>query len=881
MTELLTPNPKAGAEPLPPGFEDCGCCNGVLASTPQIGGNRIGLSSISYRIGDQAQFRASLIAGLNTATLPALAGLRTREASDFTIGLIDAFACAADVLTFYQERIAQESFLRTATERVSMQEMGRLIGYRLKPGVAAETQLAFALETPPTPPAGLAPEPGNFVTGVPATVTLAKGLKVQSLPGPDETPQAFETVESIEAQPAWNAIRPWLSEVRKPGRGDRETFLAGVRTGLRAGDALLIVDDEFSITAASDHWDFRLLATVEPDAANDRTRITWKRGLGSIVPFVGPAQQPQAYALRKRAAAYGHNAPKWRSMLSQFRTDYVAAVGSGSVNQGEWPGFSLSPAGATSTGGHIDLDAVYAEAGSNSFVVLAKGGFNRPSEPAPRGTYVELYEVAGTSEVSRSDFALSAKVSRLQLRGENYAEQFQAEVRDTSVFLQSEPLAFASYPVTGAVSGATLPANVPATGLLPGRRLLVKGQRVADGVAVVHACTLKGATAVDAARCNLAIDPPLPDALKRESVVVHANVALASHGETVTQVLGSGNGALAFQSFELKQVPLTYRSAGTETGTRSELLLRVCDIQWNEVPSLYARGSGEPVFRLDLDEQGRSLLRFGDGVNGARLPSGQNNVRATYRKGIGAAGNVRAETLTQPATRPLGLKSVSNPLPALGGTDPEDPDAARSTMPLTVRTLGRAVSVLDYEDFARAFGGISKAQAAVLKLPAGPTVVLTIAGEAGKPLTPASPVWQNLLAALKAGGDPHVPLRLLALKASTFSIGLKVKCDPAYDSAAVLAAVEAALRARYAFAVRELGQPVQQSDVIACVHTVAGVVAVDLDLLYGGTAPVVQTLPSRQVRLLASRMRVVNGVPLPAELLTLSPAPLDRLEVMP
>jgi hypothetical protein len=62
---------------------------------------------------------------------------------------------------------------------------------------------------------------------------------------------------------------------------------------------------------------------------------------------------------------------------------------------------------------------------------------------------------------------------------------------------------------------------------------------------------------------------------------------------------------------------------------------------------------------------------------------------------------------------------------------------------------------------------------------------------------------------------------------------------------------------------------------------VPGVVAVDLDLLYGGTAPVVQTLPSRQVRLLASRMRAVNGTPLPAELLTLSPAPLDRLEVMP
>jgi hypothetical protein len=190
------------------------------------------------------------------------------------------------------------------------------------------------------------------------------------------------------------------------------------------------------------------------------------------------------------------------------------------------------------------------------------------------------------------------------------------------------------------------------------------------------------------------------------------------------------------------------------------------------------------------------------------------------------------------------------------------------------------VSVLDYEDFARAFAGISKAQAAVLQLPAGPTVAVTVAGTGGAVLTTANPVWQNLLAALKAGGDPHVPLRLLAHQASSFHIGLKVKCDAAYEASAVLAAVEAALRARYAFDVRQLGQPVQQSDVVACVHSVPGVLAVDLDLLYGGSLPAAQTLPSRQVRLLASRMRAVGGVPLAAEVLTLSPAPLARLELM-
>ena len=112
-----------------PGTETCGCCEGIGASTPQGLANRAGLSAIAYRIGEYAQFRESMLAGLSSSTYPALAGLRTRAADDFTLGLIDAVACAADVLTFYQERLANESYLRTATERVSLQEMAKLIGY--------------------------------------------------------------------------------------------------------------------------------------------------------------------------------------------------------------------------------------------------------------------------------------------------------------------------------------------------------------------------------------------------------------------------------------------------------------------------------------------------------------------------------------------------------------------------------------------------------------------------------------------------------------------------------------------------------------------------------------------------------------------------------
>jgi hypothetical protein len=952
MMSDLNPTPVRPTA-IPPGTETCGCCDGIAPATPLAVDNRLGLSAIAYRIGRYADFRESLHANLSSARFAPLAKLLTRDDDDFTLGLIDAFACAADVLTFYQERIAQESYLRTATERVSLQEMGRLIGYRLRPGVAAETWLAFALETPPTPPATLAPEPGAFVHGVPPALTLAAGLKVQSVPGPDEKPQVFETAEAIDARPQWNAMRPWLSEATRPGRHDTVAYLSGVRDNLKPGDAVVFLGDEYIGNADNNNWDFRILDSVELQPQFDRTRIGWRRGLGSLVPYTNPAQNPQVWVLRRRASAFGHNAPVWRSMGADYRTDYVAAFG-GSATGSEWPRFTLdrratgssslltgelrapliekrvlagrvmaapgpqaagaavpaapkrilgdsifddldelqaqiegpgaeiitAPQASTPAGGgRVDLDTLYNEVTPGGYAVLAKGSFNYPNEPSPAGTYVELYKVSSVAEVSRAEYALSAKVTRLQLRGQNY-DTFVTEVRGTSVFAQSEKLTLAAYPVNTDVAGDQIPLATSPQGLEAGRKLIVRGQRKSDGATVVHQATLVQASA-SANGCVLTIKPPLPAALKRDTVVVHANVALASHGETVAQVLGAGDASRAFQRFDLKQAPLTWRAASNELGAASALTVRVDDVAWSVRDTMYGSTPTERAFTLDLDEQGRQWVQFGDGVQGARLPSGTNNVRASYRKGLGVAGNVAAESLTQPMSRPLGLKSVTNPSNALGGNDPESADTARATIPLRTRTLGRAVSLLDYEDFARAYTGVAKAQAAVLPLRAGPTVCITIAGPDNTLLTPANPVWQHLLDALKTSGDPHVRVQLLSHQKSTFRIGLKVKHDGDHDIATVLAAVEAALRTHFAFARRELAQPVQQSDVIAVAHSVSGVAAIDLDHLFGGTLPVAQTAAlTKQVRLLASAMRVVGGAPIGAELLTLDAAPFVRLEEM-
>ena len=47
--------------------------------------------------------------------------------------LVDLFAYVGDVIAYYQDRIASESFLDTAVERRSVLNLLRLIGYELAP----------------------------------------------------------------------------------------------------------------------------------------------------------------------------------------------------------------------------------------------------------------------------------------------------------------------------------------------------------------------------------------------------------------------------------------------------------------------------------------------------------------------------------------------------------------------------------------------------------------------------------------------------------------------------------------------------------------------------------------------------------------------------
>ncbi len=915
-------------------LDPCGCAPG--APDPAGSGgveNPPGLPALSYRVGTHPTFLERMLRRLASQTVPPgdpggprpLARLTTRAGDDPAIALLDAWAATADVLTFYQERIANEGFLRTATERRSVLELARAIGYELSPGVAASTPLAFTLESARVAPLTAA-------SPVPAALQLDEGLRVQSVPGPGEKAQIWETVEAVEARPEWNLLRPRLTRPQGLELGEVELYLAGIQTGLQVGDALLLVGAKREAFGGSENWDFRFVTAVEPDPAAGRTRVTWAEGLGfdTGTRRVEPEDDPRVHAFRARGSFFGHNAPDWRVMPDAVKAAFDPAAGdldaggryTGGLTQ--WPGFEHEGADDK-----VDLDTLYPRVLPGSWILLEKSN------------YTELYRVTRARPAARTDFTLTARVTRLELDAREHLSWFPR--RETVVHLQSEELALVEAPDTSLVGGDEIELDRLVDGLEAGRTLVVSGRlrraRVDDAAAgLVRAADdgtqlplrpgetlwmlappvaaaggasawaladrfgVEGTVAAaagqiaeldsvededellseaavlveaddDGVRTTLRLDAALARWYDRGSVRIWANVARATHGETVREVLGSGDGSRPNQAFTLKRPPLTYVSAATPSGVESSLEVRVNDLLWTEVPSFYEAGPQSEVYTVRHADDGSATVQFGDGIRGARLPTGQANVTAAYRTGTGPEGEVDAGTLTLLQSRPLGLKEVVNPLAGSGAAAPEELEDARANAPLTALTLDRIVSVQDFEDFARAFAGIGKARAVALWSGERQVVHVTVASAAGGEVAPGSDLHANLAAAVDAYREGSERVVIDSYSPRLFRVAAGLRTDPRRVAADVLEAAGAALREAFSFAARSFAQPVTGAGVIAALQGVDGVVSVDLDALEltgagaagsAGAVAAAIVLPARSTRWSGNAI-------LPSELLLLDP----------
>ena len=883
----------------------CGCCGGISVMTPQGETNPHGLSAIAYRTGTWATFKDSMLARLSSSQYPALAGLKTRDDDDYSIALLDASSVVLDILTFYQERLANESYLRTATQLYSLTQLSQLIGYQPSPGVSASTYLAFTLSFAP----GLPDNPNTTAISIPV------GTTVQSVPAQGQMPQSFQTSAAILAKPDWNALPVQTGVPWHPRGGQTSVYLAGISTQLNPGDAFLIVGQERLNDAFSLQWDVRIVNTVQPDTVNQRTLVTWLEPLGH--GFTKPAQKsPMFYALRQKAALFGYNAINPKMLTYDAATNY----GFKWPPNSDWTfGYDAVALENLYDEGLIDLDAVYSKVVPNGWVAMIAQDGN--TERTPAGN-VRLFQIQSVVSTTRSDYGMSAKISRLQVVASSSEEWIETSAelkyfynltRATSVLAQSEPLPVAEQPlnhplygtlldleevrqdlvgvtavaITGKSQTMTVNAGVDkllftpddgtakillkpgdtVTLLQPPAKVLRKNGTIpnwqtfpgtltltiadvsgrsgtveaslsqftlalaAPSDPVVQEFALVSSVKLEpwpSARTRLVLQNPLTYCYDRTVTTVNANVGAATGGSPVTELLGNGSAATPNQSFTLKQSPLTYTQAALASGSASSLQVQANGAAWAEVPSLYAQSPNAQVFDVMNLTGGKTVVQFGDGVEGATLPTGQSNIIANYRVGLGAAGNVAAGTITTLVDRPVGVKGVTNPAAATGGQDAQSINDIRANAPQSVLTLGRAVSITDYQNFASTFAGIAKANAIWIPNGINRGVFLTVAGAGGVALPPGSATLANLVSALQSFGNPNVAIHAQSYYETLFRLSASIACDPAYDPTVVQAAVMALLTSTYSFASRNFGQGVSGDEIAALIQGVTGVVAVNV-----------------------------------------------------
>jgi len=134
-----------------------------------------------------------------------------------------------------------------------------------------------------------------------------------------------------------------------------------------------------------------------------------------------------------------------------------------------------------------------------------------------------------------------------------------------------------------------------------------------------------------------------------------------------------------------------------ETETTADGETTAVWVRWTRVEEFFESGPADRHYTLDPTA---GVVTFGDGTNGAIPPRGANNVRAGYRTGGGAAGNVPASAVGKLVSSLPFVDSVGNPEPGDGGADAETTGEVLDRAPKELRDRGRAVAPADYERVA-------------------------------------------------------------------------------------------------------------------------------------------------------------------------------------
>ena len=535
--------------------------------------------------------------------------------------------------------------------------------------------------------------------------------------------------------------------------------------------------------------------------------------------------------------------------LAASGTAVYAVIPSAGIIETEWPPMTIAP-------DHIDLDQPYSRLIPGSYVLLRQAGLTM------------MFQVQKVETVHRHDFWLSDDVTRLTLvAGDARFSQFS--IREASVLMESDILPQALEPPAqlSAKPQMVIETKPWKTALLPGQLVMILGKearaaaapppathltpsgsntQITVSVPGEHRPSLSWLASVNSIKTKKTpsflatsrLAPACDDTMSLSvhtshdgfdidptSIEVRANIVWATQGETVArEVLGSGDASRANQRFRLKKCPLIYVQPPGQARPFSTLTISVNGVAWREVPSFDGAMPASEVYIVRLDHQRCATIIFGDGYEGARLPTGTDNITASYRVGDPAQGAVRPDALTNIRGRQLGLRLATNPQPARVPRMPETGAEVAARAPLTVDSLDRLVSLTDYQSYASQIDSVAQAHAWLEFAGRRPRVMLAVAfATAPASDAEAKRLCAELAARLRSIEAVPALREVRQAETITFAVSATIYPAPGASVETLCDAVAAALTQAFAPAARAIGQAVSSSEVVAAIQSVPGV----------------------------------------------------------
>ncbi|MBV8946318.1 MAG: hypothetical protein JOZ95_12925 [Solirubrobacterales bacterium] len=486
----------------------------------------------------------------------------------------------------------------------------------------------------------------------------------------------------------------------------------------------------------------------------------------------------------------------------------------------------------------LQLDRTYETIVAGTRAVIRSAPMAAPKAPDTASTKPLIAKINAVKTVAAAGFGITAKVTQLELDrpwiDNSAVDQFA--LRDVTVNAQPAPLDLLPQPLSDAghpVTGDAIELEGLIAGMEAGRLIIVRGVRtdlpggatVTSGELAMVASLTNGASGGETTHTTLQLSASLAYSYQRSTVQIFGNVVQARQGATLHEILGSGQPALAHQTFTLSSGPPIADPSTTASGFQSSLTVTVDGVGYQQVDRFDA-ATPSRSFMTGTDARGATTITFA-----APLPAGSGNVRASYRAGDGRQGNVRTDQVTQLLTRPSGLASVTNPLPGEGGAPGDGPEDVRQATPSGLRGLGRIVTVQDCGDLAASWAGVGKALAESSPIDGQNGVLVTIAGVDPEPLPPDGGICLGIAAAIGSEADPQLPVRVVPADLYVIVVQASIVRDPLVDWDTTAQAVRAALLSTFGYENRGLGQDVALSDLIAAAHHAPSVLSATVTAL--------------------------------------------------